>query len=242
VNGKILGLGLTLAALTASAQEQTYDFTGTVTDSSVNSVVAGMTVSGTYTVNIANTDTSAFDGNDEGAIGPGPWLRATDGGAFYHNTPVPTGTVFSSTVTVGFATYGNAAPSALGSASEVRGGTNVGNFYGADDTEFTSPSSFVESELFINDTAKAPFALTGLPLFGATSSGTGSLLFASNATDTDGFSYTSTQIDYSLTSFTVQKAPEIGAAGMASGLTLLLGGLVVLCGRRGASLGAARLG
>jgi hypothetical protein len=227
--GLLKGLGVlaVIVCATANANPATFDFTGTVTASDVASVAAGTTINGTYTINLSNADPNSSDG----PINPiFPWVRAVVGGAAY-SQPVPGGTVFSSTATAGAFNFASSAPSALGSASQVTGGSF---FYSAYDEEYSSRTSFAESTFSINDSTTAPFTSGGLPLLGANSLGTGSIFFAVNVSDANGvkFDY-GPQLDYSIASLTpVQAAPEMDPASAAGGLTLLLGAMAVIRGRR----------
>ena len=217
-----------LAALTASAaasaNSQTYDFTGTVTASDFASITTGVTITGTYTINLANADPLI---SDNGINPTTPWTRAVLGGAAF-NAPVPTGTVFSSSATAGSSVFASSAPSAFGSYSQVTGGSF---FYNANDIEYTSNSSFTESIFHID--GSSPFTSNGLPLLGAGSMGTGSIFFATNVTTGNGlhFDY-GPQLDYSITSLKPVMAPEINPASAAGGLLMLLGALAVIRGRR----------
>jgi hypothetical protein len=81
MNPRLKGL-LVTAALTASAavsaQQVTYDFTGTVTSSDLGGVTAGTTVNGTYTFNLGNADPGL---SDNGINKYEPWSRDVAGGA-----------------------------------------------------------------------------------------------------------------------------------------------------------------
>jgi hypothetical protein len=228
--GPLKGFGVLaaiLASAAASAAPATFDFMGTVTASDVASVAAGTKITGTYTIDLSNADPNSSDG----PINPiFPWIRAVVGGAAY-SQPVPAGTVFSSTAKAGSFNFADSAPSALGSASQVTGGSF---FYGAYDSEYISRSSFEESTLSINDFTAAPFTAGGLPVLGANSVGTGSIFYAVNVSDSNGvkFDY-GPKLDYSITSLTpVHTAPEMDPASAVGGITLLLGAIAVIRGRR----------
>lgn len=244
MNKKNLGLTgfLAIVALTASgaasAQQGTFDFTGTVTSSDLGWITAGTAVTGTYTFNFANADDTSDGLSDSNVNNGSPWYRQIDGGAIFPSSlelPMQTGSVFSSSVTVGTpntatTTFANPGLSAIGNSSNIRGDVQ---FYSAGVTDYTSTSSYVSSGFSLTDYTAAPFgltgALTGLPVLGANTTGTGSVEFV---TILGSGSYNVQSFDYSITSLTAVSAPEINPASAASGLTLLLGGLAVLRGRR----------
>jgi hypothetical protein len=232
MNRKILGLRVfvSLAALissaAASAQEATYDFTGTVTASNIGSIASGITVTGTYTINFGNADYSS-DGYSDNGIGVSqPWYRGVAGGVADPNHPVPTGAVFSSTVTAGLVTFGGPL-STIGSFSTIKGGVGGNYNYWGDDIEYTSSSSFTESSFSLVDNTTAAFTSDGLPVLNATSVGTGAISYGTSLG-----AATTPELSYSIKSLTRASAPEIDPVSAASGLTLLLGGLAVLRGRR----------
>jgi hypothetical protein len=228
MNEKILGLMgfLVLAALTASAaasaQEMTYDFTGIVTSSGFSSVTTGMTITGTYTFDLTNAYTATEDYSYDG-IGQLPWSRGVGGGAADSRFPAPTATVFSSIATAGSTVFPSYSPSPFGGVSSVASGGGFAYF--ASDTEYTSSSSFLQSAFVIigNGLIQPWTNDTGMPILAAGSTGTGSIR-EYNA------GVYGPEVDYSISS--IARAPEIDPASAASGLTLLLGGVVVLRGRR----------
>jgi hypothetical protein len=235
MNRKILGLSgiLSVAAFTASAavsaQQVTYDFTGTITSSDFGSITAGTTVTGTYTFNLGNADPNLSSNNPGGQL----WNREVAGGTAYSslNEPAQTGSVVSSSVTVGTpttTTFVNSGLSALGNESGV---LSSAAFYLAAVTDYTSTSSYVTSNLSLIDVTDPFVGSTGLPVFGMNTVGTGEIEFVSNFTPGSS-SFNERQLDYSITSLSRASAPEINPASAASGLTLLLGALAVLRGRR----------
>jgi hypothetical protein len=237
MNRKILGLSgfLAVTALTASAavsaQQVTYDFTGTITSSDFGWIAAGTTVNGTYTFNFGNADPNLSSNNPGGQL----WNREVAGGTAYSslNEPAQTGSVVSSSVTVGTpttttTTFANSGLSALGNTSGV---LSSAAFYLASVTDYTSASSYETSSLSLTDLTDPFVGSTGLPVFGVTTTGTGEIEIVSNFKPGSS-SFNEQQLDYSITSLSRMSAPEINPASAASGLTLLLGGLAVLRGRR----------
>ena len=214
VTNRTLGLvALGLAAVSMgvavrAADAVTYDFIGTVTSSDAASVAAGTTITGTYTINLANADPYASDNTIQNNQ---PWIRAViDGEPQGAPTYVPSGTVFSSTATDGSFSYASAAPS-YGNYSQVTGG---GFFYAAFDNVPTGSASGFDL------TGSAPFTVGGSPMFAGATTGTGYIDIGAS------------QVDYSIKSLVAAAAPEINPASAASGLTLLFGALAVMCGRR----------
>lgn len=208
----LVALGLTAVSMgvaprAADATEVIYDFIGTVTSSDAASVAAGTTITGTYTINLANADPYASDNSIQNNQ---PWIRAViDGEPQGGPTYVPSGTVFSSTATDGSFSYASAAPS-HGNYSQVTGGSF---FYDAFDNVPTGSASGFDL------TGSAPFTSGGSPIFAGATTGTGYIDIGAS------------QVDYSIKSL-VAAAPEINPASAASGLTLLFGALAVMCGRR----------
>jgi hypothetical protein len=235
MNRNVLGLSgfLAVAALTASAaanaQVVTFDFTGTVTSSDLGWITSGTVVSGTYTINFGDTDLDLSNN----AIGQPNWSRGVEGGAAYssNNEPPETSAVFSSSVTMGSpstatTTFTNSGLSAFGNSSGVAGGSP---FYLGDVRDYTSATSYLDSSITLIDLTD-PFGGSGLPLILPTTTATGEIAIGSS---TPGSSAPNVQqIDYSITSLSRVSAPEINPASAASGLTLLLGGLAVLRGKR----------
>jgi hypothetical protein len=236
MNKTIRGLAgfVALAALTASAsaiaQQMTYDFTGTVTSSDFASVSAGMTITGTYTINLGNADLSS-DGYSDNAINRfTPWLRGEASGAAYPDALVTGGTVFSSMLKAGSSTFNSPAPSAFGSLTYVEAGPFDYNAY---NIEHSSSSWFTESSFNIaNSNATVPYLSNGLPVFGASSLGTGSYMIATYVDNVARPYNFGPKLDYSITSFSPVAAPEIDPASAAGGLTLLFGAMAMLRGRR----------
>ena len=211
----LVALGFTAVSMGAApraaiAQALTYDFIGIVTSSDAASVADGSTITGTYTIDLANADPYASDNSIQNTQ---PWIRAVidgepqGGGAF--STYVPSGTVFSSSATDDSFSYVSAAPT-YGDYSQVTGGSF---FYGAFDNLPTGSAS----GFYLTGTA--PFTSSGSPLLAGTTTGTGYIDIGS------------TQVDYTIKSL-VAAAPEINPASAASALTLLLGALAVMRGRR----------
>ena len=232
-NGQAVSRALLFAAALAAApivtraDAVTYDFSGTVTSSDFSSAKVGAAITGTYTINLANADPLDSDNG----IGVTPWTRANLGGSAY-GSPVPGGTVFSSTLATGSFDYAGSTPSPHGSNSQVTGGEG---FYSAYDIEYTAVSPFFTQSSFEIDNA-LPFTSNGLPLFGAGATGSGAFFFGTYVTTGPGLPHDSgVQLDYSITSFRQAPptaAPEINPASALGGLTLLLGALAVLRGRR----------
>jgi hypothetical protein len=221
----VLTVCLGAAPLATHAQQITYDFTGKITSSSVGSIADGMTITGTYTFDLANAN--PLD-SDNGINTTSPWIRASLGGTAYKQ-PTPSGTVFSFSGQVGGTSLSSYSPSVLGSFSQVTGG---GGFYSAMDTEWTSASSFTQSSLTLIDGGAALFTSAGTPVFPSGATGMGAFLLALDVTTSNGLQFQiGPQIDYTITSLTpvaTHSAPEIDGASAIGSVTLLLGSLAVL--------------
>jgi opacity protein-like surface antigen len=233
MNRQILGLKVlvALAALTASvaasAQQATYDFTAIITSSDFGYVPVGETIRGSYTFNLGNADYTSDGQSDNGVGYNQPWYRAIGGDPTYPETKGP---VFSSSITAGAFTFGGT-PSLTGGYSRIFGG-DYPLTYTASDHEITGTTT-TDSLIVLQDASAPPFTLDGLPVLNPTTIGTGAFSFSTSVTGTNGQtrSYGS-DFDYSIKSLTLVSAPEIDPASVAGGLTLLIGGLAVLRGRR----------
>ena len=211
---------LTATSIAADAQAETVDFSGIVTSSSnAPAVLDGMTISGTYTIDLANGNPYSGSGSVNTfapwvyAVGPSP-----DGnplGSAY----VEPGPVFASTAQVGAFSYASVASPLFANGSEVSG-SDQGGVYFAFETE--TPSSSFSSSSSFQITGNLAFSPAGIPLFGQGSAGTGDI-----TVDVGGVQ---SVIDYNIKSITA--APEMDPASVTSALTLLFGGLAVIRGRR----------
>jgi hypothetical protein len=206
--------------MAADAQSETFDFSGIVTSSSnAPSVLDGMTITGTYTIDLTNGNPYSGSGSVNYFA---PWTYAVspspDGnplGSAY----VEPGAVFASTANVGTFSYASVASPLFPNGSEVTG-ADQGGAYLAYETS-TPKSSFSSSSSF-EITGGPAYSPNGMPLFGQGSTGMGDVII-----DVGGVQ---SVVDYSIKSITA--APEMDPASVTSALTLLLGGLAVIRGRR----------
>jgi hypothetical protein len=211
---------LASAPMAADAQAETVDFSGIVTSSSnAPSVLDGMTITGTYTIDLANGNPYSGSGSVNYS---GPWTYAVspspDGnpvGSAY----VEPGPVFASTAKVGTFSYASVASPLFPNGSEVTG-AEQGESYFAFET--ATPSSSLSSSSSFQIMGNLAYSPAGIPLFGQGSTGTGDIVV-----DVGGVQ---SVVDYNIKSITA--APEMDPASVASALTLLFGGLAVLRGRR----------
>src|ERR1700722_5448757 len=204
----------------AAAQAETFDFSGIVTSSSnAPSVLDGMTITGTYTIDLANGNPYSGSGSVNYIA---PWTYAVspspDGnplGSAY----VEPGPVFASTAKVGTFSYASVASPLFPNGSSVTGAEQGGSYFAFETA--TPKSSFTSSSSF--EIAGNPaYSPKGLPLFGQGSTGMGDVII-----DVGGVQ---SVIDYNIKSITA--APEMDPASVAGALTLLFGGLAVLRGGR----------
>ncbi len=216
----LFAIFLAAAPITADAQAITFDFSGIVTSSTnAPSVLSGMTITGSYTIDLANGNPYAGSGSVNYFA---PWVYAVsqspDGnplGAAY----VEPGPVFASTATVGSFNYASVASPLFPNASEVTGSDQGGSYFAF---ETASPNSLFTGSSSFEITGNPAYSPTGSPLFGPGSEGTGDIVV-----DVGG---RQSVIDYNIKS--IAAAPEMDPASIASALTLLLGGLAVIRGRR----------
>jgi hypothetical protein len=211
---------LAVVPMAAGAQAETFDFSGIVTSSSnAPSVLDGMTITGTYTIDLANGNPYSGSGSVNYFA---PWTYAVspspDGnplGSAY----VEPGPVFASTAKVGSFSYASVASPIFPNGSSVTGAEQGGSYFAFETA--TPKNSFSRSSSF--EIAGNPaYSPNGMPLFGQGSTGMGDVII-----DVGGVQ---SVIDYNIKSITA--APEMDPASVASALTLLFGGLAVLRGRR----------
>jgi hypothetical protein len=174
---KNLGASLLVCAVLASpaafAASVTYDFTGTVTGASgtYGSIADGTTVTGTYTINVAN-------GVPSQSLLPvsltSTWYSQEYSGTGY-SIPSNSAYVFSSTAHVGAFSYQTSAvPGAYQSITNVQGapGPGPGFYLGL---EYQSPDniSATESYFQLNNSSGNPYSIAGLPVFSGATTGNG---------------------------------------------------------------------
>jgi hypothetical protein len=221
----LLTASLAAAPMAADAQSVTLDFIGTVTSSSnAPSVLSGMTITGTYTIDLANGNPYAGSGTVNNFA---PWVYAVsnsaDGNPLGSHYVEP-GAVFGSTASVGSFTFASAASPPFSNGSEVTGSNQGGTFFAF---ETASPTSSFSGSSSIDISGNPAYSSTGIPMFGPGSSGSGDIIV-----DVGGVQ---SVIDYNIKSIATA-APEMDTASLTSALTLLFGALAVLRGRRGMSL------
>jgi hypothetical protein len=208
------------APMAADAQAVTLDFSGTVTSSTnVPSVLTGMTITGSYTIDLANGNPYSGSGSVNYFA---PWVYAVspspDGnplGSAY----VEPGPVFASTANVGSFNFASLASPLFPNASEVTGSDQGADYFAF---ETASPNSQFSSSSSFEVTGNPAYSAAGTPLFGQGSTGTGDIVINVNGVQS--------VIDYNIKS--IAAAPEMDPASVTSALTLLFGGLAVLRGRR----------
>jgi hypothetical protein len=238
----LLAVGLISGPIVATAQPITVDFTGSIITTAGNGTPSGFYaglsggVSGTYTFNYSNANPSY----SSGIVGSASlWRSVSYGAAVFTTTVVGT----SSTDSGLSFRDGEQAPNPVATISDVNAnsagfpstqigsglGSGLNLVFGAGNTvEGSDPSvTTTDSYLFVAS-SNLPFTAwdsKGIP------NATGTLAW--------GAIYLSTadsEMLFRINGFTVApvtRVPEIDPASVASGLTLLLGSLVVLRGRRG---------
>jgi hypothetical protein len=209
---KILGMVALMAApIAANAQAVTIDFQGTIADAS--GIFAGYTgtITGTYVLNYFNADPTQSAGTPGSALG---W-QSYSAGAYVFST--------AAVFLAGNDIYSDGPPGSSSDQSIVQ--ANPGQNLLAANQQQTDPNDFTLSGLGITSTG-TPWSHEGLPVPGAGDQASGGIEVEINGQQS--------VLNYSVTSLQVvpTRAPEIDPASAASGLTLLLGGLAVLRGRR----------
>jgi hypothetical protein len=196
-----------LASPAAFAASVTYDFTGTVTYASGSyASTDGTTITGTYTINVANgvPSQSALPVSLTSL-----WYSQENSGTDY-SPPIPSNSayVFSSTAKVGAFSYQTSAiPGAFNSISYVQGYPT--DYLGAEQQNPTS-SSYGTSYFQLNNSSGNPYSIAGLPVFSGATTGSG--YFETTGGSING------AVDYNITSLTAVPLP--------ASAWLLLSGLV----------------
>jgi hypothetical protein len=204
--------------MASAASAQTFDFTGVITaatyDSPYNPVAVGSLVTGSFTFDFANAQTTS------GTVGSSNWSY-TEASVTVNPVMIPSSappTVFSLTLQAGSFLY-----SSIPADISAFNNSSIAGHHGIlTASEFAEPASvapygFWESAITLNGYNGA-----GLPAAGA--QGSGQLVSA----EMGGFYNTE---DFSIKSVT--RAPEMDPADAAGGLILLFGALAVCRERRG---------
>jgi hypothetical protein len=247
-----LALALLLGSVAASAQSVTFDFTGRVADATYATANAplipdGNLVTGSFTftydplMSNDSSNTSVF--GTIGASSPDTWLAESAGFG-------PGNTLFSTTVqVVGFSTTYSTGDTGV-SSSLIRGGAASIDPCGGNASGLAQGSGGIggcensglglvgtESWIFLNPAFGSvdTFSSDGLPDISDIRGGSGAFVYYTNGPTSDIFRASGVQ--YEITSVelapgSVAFAPEIDASSAVSALTLLLGVLLVLPGRR----------
>jgi hypothetical protein len=199
--------------LAANAASVTYDFTGTVTSSSgIYAQTVGTTVSGTYTINLANGSgtpslVSSWKDLENNGTNAYVFSDSVSGGTFFYNTP---------------------SAGTFSSQSYVENFTSPPDEYDGYEGQYTGSGTGVESSFTINNgSSAAAYNSSGLPLSFATP--------VAGSND-NGYLHVSSQgqqigaLNYNITSLTLDSTVPLPAAAwlMFSGL----GGLVGIARRR----------
>jgi len=241
-----MALALLLGSVAANAQSVTLDFTGRVADATYQNpatavlIPDGSLVTGSFT--FSYEPLTSGGGTVTGTIGsssPQGWLATMPGVG-------PASLLFSSTVqVVGFSTsYSTGAINTGFGSSQISGGSTTGlpgnpgggpgfeNSGSLNGFEMNGSGSFgTLSWISLNPSGGAvAFLSNGLPNISDISGSEGEFETYTNGPVSDIFHNGNYGVQYEITSLTV--APEIDPTSAFSGLTLLLGILVVLCGRR----------
>jgi len=204
---------LVAAPLAAHAASVTYDFTGTVTSSGgIYAQTVGTTVSGTYTINLANGSgtpslVSSWKDLENNGTNAYVFSDSVSGGTFFYNTP---------------------SAGTFSSQSYVENFTSPPDEYDGYEGQFTGSGTGVESSFTVNNNGTAAACgSNGLPL--TFTSPVGGSSDTGYINDFSGGSKVGT-LSYSITSLTLPSTVPLPAAAwlMFSGLA----GLVFVARRR----------
>jgi hypothetical protein len=212
----------------AAAEAQTYDFTATVTSSSglFESVRDGSSITGSFSVDLGEATSGAIADLGSTTVKG----SAISAGGISLGTPAPDGFVFSSTVKTGIVPFSSGSPGYYYTNSYFD--TSPANGDGTETVtgfEITATNPFVHSESFVVLQSSDAFSQGGLPTL---TTGAGTKDTGGFAEDIFGFN---SSVSYDITSLKLAPsvtAPEVDPAHAASALTLVIGGLLVISGRR----------
>jgi hypothetical protein len=239
MNAKHLGLkGIAaLAALTtsavASAQQVTYDFTGTVDVAEGVYASAGPNLAGTITIDFGAANPLQSAGT-VGSTNGSSWNAQVFGGPQFNYLPTPSALVFNETIDDVGVSYGPSYPASYGvdnfvgctSGCATTNSIFPANWY-ASDSEFLSKNTYTSNYIsFVGlNSSIAPYDASGLPILGNVGSQDDRLSATVNNVQVGVLKYT-------ITSLTRVSAPEIDPASTGAGLSLLLGGMMIVTSRR----------
>jgi hypothetical protein len=194
---KNLGASLLVCAVLASpaafAASVTYDFTGTTTFASgdYSSIAFGTTITGTYTINVANGVPSQ---SSLPVLLTSDWSSNEHSGTFF-GIPSNSAYVFSSTANVGAFSYQTSAvPGAYSSQSYVEGYNSGTSYQGFE--EQAPNSSYGASYFNLYNSSGNVYSKDGLPVFSGATTGAGYFV-------TGGGSF----VNYNITSLTAVPLP-----------------------------------
>jgi hypothetical protein len=231
MNRRTLGLmavGLLAGPIVADGQAVTYDFTGVVTSSNDSAAPVGAAISGDYAFNFAAATPSGISTYPNGT-----WIAYNDG---REGSPVENN-IFATTATAGSLKYssGQMPGPARGYTQVAPGAGELGGygdggpgFFNMSETDYPMACSAsrsceyfeMSSSMSILDShGQIPYTAAGLPILSSGSTAIGAF--------TDIFGDT---VDYRITSLVA--APEFDSSHIAAALSLLIGGVLVLKGRR----------
>jgi len=204
----------------ANSQAVTYDFTGAITAGyGIYAGASGSTISGTYTIDLAAGNPSS----SYGTYGSSSFWYVQNFGGPPYGTPSVNSLVFADSLTTsGGITYSVTTPGTAGSYSAVYG---TGSSYQGANDAYSSSNAYIENDLLLGSGGDS----NGLPTFSPSSNNIGYFYNVANGDVIGEFAY---NIQSFSAAPTTMAAPEIDPSSAASGLTLLLGGVMVLRGRR----------
>src|SRR3984885_6457985 len=246
ITQRAMGLAMLLGSVAANAQSVTFDFTGRVADATYQNpstavlIPDGTLVTGsfTFTYDPLKSGTGTVSGTI-GSSSPQGWLATMPGVGPGHN-------LFSDTVqVVGFSTsYSTGAINTGSGSSLISGGSTTGlsgnpgggpgfepagslNGFEVNGSGLTGTESWITLGSSPGTNA---FLSNGLPNLANLAGSFGEFETYTDGPVSDIFARGAFGVQYEITSIT--RAPEIDPTSAASGITLLLGALMILYGRR----------
>ena len=229
----IAALAALTASAAASAQQVTYDFTGTVDVADGVYASAGPNLTGIITIDFGAANPSQSAGTI-GSTNGSTWIAQVYGGPLFNDPPAPRALVFNETINDVGVSYGPSYPASYGVDNFVgctSGCATTNNIFPANwyasDNEFLSKNISTSNYIsFVGvSSSDAPYDANGLPVLGNVGSQDDRLTATVNNVQVGVLKYT-------ITSLTRVSAPEIDPASIGAGLTLLLGGMIIVTSRR----------
>jgi len=188
----VAAVALALGSPAAFAGSVTYEFTGTVTSStgSYGSIASGTSVTGTYTINVGN----GIAGQSLLPVSlTSNWYSQEQSGSSF-SLPSNGAYVFSSTATVGTASYSTSTTPGTYNSTTYVYGYNGGASYEGFEENYSTATSATESFFNLSNSSGNPYSSSGLPVFAAATTGSGEFELISGGATTGSINYNITAL------------------------------------------------